>query len=250
MSHVHLFVYVRSVILTVYYIKSNHNTDVDFAKCSYYFFLSFWSIHFFCNSGSWVSGQCSYVVLNVDPNLSLNVLINKVLIKTKRVCNTSSIIFAIKYVVLSWRWCMNPLHGQLCIFPHGHTSGIRLKIHRYLNEIASKNSLLFKTKFSDCNVDNQLADSFRGINHLLLTVRRSFSFLIYSMSRHFLVCRSFLHRCASPVVADIIYFFFWSKTYFSVWSLIFCINWELAITEFLYSWMAFLEKYKRYGKTN
>ena len=31
------------------------------------------------------AGQCSYVVLNVDPNLSLNVLINKVLIKRKSV---------------------------------------------------------------------------------------------------------------------------------------------------------------------
>ena len=31
--HVHSFVYARSVILTVYYVKSNHNTDVDFAKC-------------------------------------------------------------------------------------------------------------------------------------------------------------------------------------------------------------------------
>ena len=36
------------------------------------------------------AGQCSYVVLNFDPNLSLNVLINnvlinKVLIKKKRV---------------------------------------------------------------------------------------------------------------------------------------------------------------------
>ena len=44
--HVHSFVYVRSVILTVYYVKSNHNTDVEFAKCSYYFFLSFWNTFF------------------------------------------------------------------------------------------------------------------------------------------------------------------------------------------------------------
>ena len=29
------------------------------------------------------AGQCSYVVLNFDPNLSLNVLINKVLIKIR-----------------------------------------------------------------------------------------------------------------------------------------------------------------------
>ena len=29
------------------------------------------------------AGQCSYVVLNFDPNLRLNVLINKVLIKKR-----------------------------------------------------------------------------------------------------------------------------------------------------------------------
>ena len=79
--HVHSFVYVRSVILTVYYVKSNHNTDVDI-KCSYCFFLSFWSIHFFVILGV-EAGQCSYVVLNFDPNLNLNVLMNKVLIKKR-----------------------------------------------------------------------------------------------------------------------------------------------------------------------
>ena len=39
------------------------------------------------------AGQCSYVVLNFDRNLSLNVLINKVLIKTRVYARTSLTAF-------------------------------------------------------------------------------------------------------------------------------------------------------------
>ena len=132
--HVHSFVNVRLVILivyyvyvkpvtlilTVYYVKSNHNTDVDFAKCWYYFVLSFWSIHFFVILGV-EAGQCSYVVLNYYPNLRLNVLINKVLIKKKS-------------AVLHELYSCNPL--KIHDFEN--------KLKNELNVIFQKNDLFFK----------------------------------------------------------------------------------------------------------
>ena len=76
---IHLY---TSVILTVYYVKSNHNTDVDLLtllNVNIIFFKAFDQYISFVILGV-EAGQCSYVALNFEPNLSLNVLINKVLI--------------------------------------------------------------------------------------------------------------------------------------------------------------------------